>query len=64
MKTWYCVTTSFDDRGRVTAGLTVQKRSEKKPADTSTSTKRKDIYNTWFDNLVDANIYIEETLKC
>ena len=28
MKTWYCVTSSFDDRGRVTAGITATKEAE------------------------------------
>ena len=28
MKTWYCVTSSFDDRGRVVAAITASKEAE------------------------------------
>lgn len=28
MKTWYCVTSSFDDRGRVTANITATKEAQ------------------------------------
>lgn len=28
MKTWYCVTSSFDDKGRVTAAITATKEAE------------------------------------
>lgn len=31
MKTWYCVTSSFDDRGRVTANITATKGSQSVP---------------------------------
>lgn len=45
MKTWYCVTSSFDNRGRVTANITATKEAETCPESTYTSTSRKDIYN-------------------
>ena len=31
MKTWYCVTSSFDNRGRVTANITATKGSGNVP---------------------------------
>lgn len=54
MKTWYCVTSSFDDRGRVTANITATKEAKACPESTYTSTSRKDIYNDWFESLDEA----------
>lgn len=50
MKTYYCVTSSFDDRGRATANITDMIKAEEKPESTYTSTRRKDIYNDWFES--------------
>ena len=61
MKTYYCVTSSFDDKGRVTANITNIIESEQKPENTYASTKRKDIYNDWFDSEEEAKKYIEES---
>ena len=41
MKTYYCVTSSFDDRGRATANITDMIKAEEKPESTYTSTRRK-----------------------
>ncbi len=60
MKTWYCVTSSFDDRGRVTAALTATREAESKPEGTFTSTRRKDIYSEWFGSRKEALEYVEE----
>lgn len=60
MKTWYCVTSSFDDRGRVTAGITASAQAEEKPESSFTSTKRKDIYNDWFGTEAEARKFVEE----
>jgi hypothetical protein len=60
MKTWYCVTSSFDDRGRVTAGITDSIEAEEKPESGFTSTKRKDIYTDWFGSLHEAREFVEE----
>lgn len=54
MKTWYCVTSSFDDRGRVVAAITASKEAETCPESTYTSTSRKDIYNDWFGSTEEA----------
>lgn len=60
MKTYYCVTTSFDDRGRVTAGITNTVEAVTKPESTFTSTSRKDIYNDWFESFEEAKQFVEE----
>lgn len=59
MKTWYCVTSSFDNRGRVTANITATKEAES----TYTSTSRKDIYNDWFESLDEAQAFAAQS-KC
>ena len=51
MKTYWCVTSSFDDRGRATAAVTDSIKAISKPESTFISTSRKDIYNDWFDSL-------------
>lgn len=61
MKTYYCVTSSFDDRGRATANITDMIKAEEKPESTYTSTRRKDIYNDWFESEKEAQEYVEQT---
>lgn len=63
MKLFWCVTTSFDDRGRVTAGLTRCVEAVEKPENRSTSTRRKDIYTDWFDSREEAEKFIEEAKR-
>ncbi len=60
MKTWYCVTSSFDDHGRVTAAVTATQQAESKPEDTFTSGRHKDVYNNWFGSRKEALEYAEE----
>lgn len=61
MKTYYCVTSSFDDRGRATANITDMIKAEEKPESTYTSARRKDIYNDWFESEKEAQEYVEQT---
>ena len=62
MKTWYCVTSSFDDRGRAIAAITATKEAEECPEGTYTSTtSRKDIYNDWFGSEEEAKKWVEQT---
>lgn len=60
MKTWYCVTSSFDNRGRVVAAITASKEAETCPESTYTSTSRKDIYNDWFGSTEEAQAWVEQ----
>lgn len=62
MKTWYCVTSSFDDRGRVVAAITASKEAETCPESTYTSTSRKDIYNDWFGSTEEAQAWVEQAV--
>ncbi len=59
-RTWYCVTSSFDDKGRVTAAVTDTCVSAVKPARKFVSTRRKDIYMDWFDNPEKAKEFVKE----
>lgn len=43
MKTWYCVTSSYDDRGKTTAAITATMEAEEKPDSSFRSTSWKDI---------------------
>lgn len=63
LRTYWCVTSSFDDRGRVVAAITRTIEAAKKPENSFTSTPRKDIYNDWFDSREAALKHIEEAKK-
>lgn len=60
MKTNWCVTTSFDDKGRVVSATTSTVETVCKPENTAESTKSKDIYNDWFDSQEEAKEWVEE----
>lgn len=60
MKTYYCVTTSVDDRGNVRAAITNVTEAACKPENSSVSLKRKDIYHDWFDDPEEAKKFVEE----
>lgn len=60
MKTYWCVTTSIDDRGRVVSNITNTIEAVCKPEDSSMSTKREDIYNDWFESREEAEKWVEE----
>lgn len=60
MKTYWCVTTSIDDRGRVVSNITNTIEAVCKPENSSMSTKRKDIYNDWFESREEAKKWVEE----
>lgn len=63
LRTFWCVTSSFDDRGRVTAAITRVVEATEKPENSSKSTARKDIYNDWFDSREAALEHIEEAKR-
>lgn len=63
MKTYWCVTTSFDDRGRVISAITSTATAGQKPENTSISTSRKDIYNEWFESIEEARKWVEEAKR-
>ncbi len=63
MKTYYCVTNTYDDKGRVTSAITNIVEAEKKPESTFTCTDKKDIYNDWFDSQKEAEAFVEEAKR-
>ena len=63
MKTYYCVTTTFDDRGRVTSAITDTRVAETKPDSTMTEAKRADIYNDWYGSRKEALNAVQEAKK-
>lgn len=63
MKTYWCVTTSVDDRGRVVANITNTIEAVSKPENSSTSTKRRDIYNDWFESEEEAQAFVDEAKR-
>lgn len=63
MKTYWCVTTSVDNRGRVVANITNTVEAISKPENSSTSTSRRDIYNDWFESLEEAQAFVDEAKR-
>lgn len=63
MKTYYCVISTFDNRGRVTANITRQIEAEQMPESSYTSTSRKDIYNDWFESIEEAREFTEQAKR-
>lgn len=61
MKKYYCVTSSFDNKGRVTANITNIIEAEEKPESTFISTSRKDIYSDWFEDEKEAKEFVEQS---
>lgn len=60
MKTYYCVTTSVDDKGKVRAAITNIIEAVCKPEDSYKSLKHKDIYNDWFESPEEAEAFVKE----
>lgn len=60
MKTFYCVTTSVDDRGKVKAAITNYIDTDHRPENSFVSLARKDIYNDWFESYEEAERFVEE----
>lgn len=57
---WYCVTSSFDNRGRGAANITSMREAVLKPEGTFVSTMRKDIYIDWYGSIEEANKAVKE----
>ena len=63
LKMFWCVTSSFDDRGRVVSYITQSVEAATQPKNSFKSTARKDIYNDWFDSLEAAEAHVEEAKR-
>lgn len=59
MKTYYCVTTSVNDRGKVSAAITNVIEAIEKPEGSYKSLKYKDVYHDWFEDLEIAKQFAE-----
>ena len=59
-KMWWCVTTTVDYCGNVTASITDRIEAVDRPKNTYTADKRNDYYDEWFENLEDAQSYVKE----
>ncbi len=63
LKPYWCVTTTCDDRGKVTAAITSCVMAPLKPEASMVSTRRKDIYSDWFDSQEKAERFVEEAKR-
>lgn len=60
MRTFWCVTSSYDDKGKVTANITATTEAEECPKPSFCSTRNKDIYNDWFDSEEAAREFVKQ----
>ena len=63
MKTYYCVMTSFDDKGHTMSRITSTKETDEMPENSFKSTRNRDIYTDWFEDYEEAVRFVEDTLK-
>ena len=64
MKTYYCVTSTFDNKGRCFASITEERECETVPDGSFRSTKKADYYTDWFDSYTAAKAFIKGVLEC
>jgi hypothetical protein len=55
MQKFYCVTTSYDDLGRVVSHITNVVEADCPPMDSFSSKRSYDVYNDWYSSLDAAN---------
>lgn len=63
LKTFWAVTTSFDDRGGVVSDITGTVQAAVKPENTSVSERQKDVYTDWFDSREEARAWVKRAKK-
>jgi hypothetical protein len=60
MKTYYCVTTTVYDSGRVIAAITDTIDADIKPETRCAETRSRDIYTDYFESLKEAKRFVRE----
>lgn len=60
MNTYYCVLSTFDDRGIAKGWLVEHRVAETRPENTMRETRHKDIYTDWFDTKEEAMRYLAD----
>lgn len=63
MTTWYCVTSSFYDNGKVSSRITGTIKSVNKPESCYKELKRCDVYADWYETKTAAEKAVQEALK-
>lgn len=59
-KLYWCVTSAFDDHGKVIAAITDCQEFDEKPKNSNSTTSRKDIYNDWFESEEEAQKFVDD----
>lgn len=62
-KTYYCVVTTINNNGRISANIVDKKQAEEQPKGTYKSTKAADIYIDWYDTETAAKKAVNDTQK-
>lgn len=62
-KTWYMVTSSYHDDGKVVANITGTVEAAEKPKSSSTSAHNRDIYVDYFATKREADKFVEDSKK-
>ena len=59
-KTFWCVVSTYDDKGRTTANIVDTIQAARKPRKTFRETRDKDIYTEWYGSLEKAKKAVED----
>ena len=62
MNTYYCVISAIYDSGKVIANI-IKENHDAKPKNTFKSLRDRDIYADYFDNINDANSFLNDTIN-
>ena len=62
-KTYYCVVTTINNNGRVSAHIVDKKQAEEQPKSTHKSTRTADVYVDWYDTETAAKKAVEDAKK-
>lgn len=60
MNTYYCVKSSVDNHGHMTAAITESVEADTMPQGTFTATQHKDIYTDWFESREEAEQFVRD----
>ena len=63
VKPWYCVTSSFDDRGITRAAIVKHVEAKKKPSPEFKQLSTRDVYSDWFGTFEAASQFVEQVIQ-
>lgn len=63
MQTFWCVTSTINDRGEIHANIVGARECDKRPENACQELSRCDVYHDWFDSEEEAMQFVEDARK-